>query len=312
MADSRESGPTGASKSAPFGTIPPPAASRLEADVAAITDIGRVRETNEDAYLVGRIGRYFERLSSNLPDVLVPARSEECGTLMMVADGMGGMAGGEVASHTAIARMVQMVFASPKWALKLDDPSTREAEIQQMWARGRAYLAAAHAAVRGRAAADPNLAGMGTTLTSAYSVGTDLFVLHVGDSRAYLFHDGRVQKITRDHTMAQSFLDMGIIREEDSEAQRLRRVLTQAVGGPGEEVDADLHALKIGHGDRLVLCTDGLTNLLDEEEMAETLGAGGSSQDACRALVDLALDYGGLDNITAIVASFSGAPSAAL
>lgn len=274
-------------------------------DVGALSDIGKHRETNEDAYAVCRLGRTVDRVLSNLPESMLPPRSEEAGYVLLVADGMGGMAAGEVASHTALAKTIQLILNAPKWALKLDDPATRETEIEAMWQRARDYLAHVHAEIRGQAERDPNLKGMGTTFTGAYSVGSDLFVLHLGDSRAYFFHDGRVKKITRDHTVAQSYLDMGILRESDEETHRLRHVLTRAIGAPDESIDADMHALTVSRGDRILLCTDGLSNLVDEEEMAEVLATGASSQDACRMLVDLALDYGGLDNITAVVASYS-------
>jgi protein phosphatase len=274
-------------------------------DVGAVSHIGKVRDANEDAYVVCRAGRFLERLLSNLPESVLAQRFEEPGYILLVADGMGGMAAGDVASHTALTTIIQLVLNAPKWALKLDDPATREAEIREMWERARGYLAGVHAAIRRRAASDPSLAGMGTTLTGAYSVGADLFVLHVGDSRAYLFRGGRVQRITRDHNLAQSYVDLGILRAGDVEAHRLRHILTRAVGGPDEEVHGDLHALRLAHGDRLLLCTDGLTNLVDEEEMAEVLGTSGSSQEACQKLVDLALDYGGTDNVTAIVASYA-------
>lgn len=281
--------------------------SRIRIDTAARTHIGKVRETNEDGYVVCRAGRYLERVTSSLPESVLAPRSEDTGAIMMVADGMGGMAAGEVASHTALATMIKLILNAPRWALAFDDPATRVAEIEEVWQRAREFLAKVHDAVRQQAAADPSLAGMGTTLTAAYSVGTDLFVVHVGDSCAYLCRNGRVEKITRDHTLAQSYVDLGILEEGDEKARRLRHVLTQAVGGPDEQVHADLHGLAVAPGDRLLLCTDGLTNHIEIDEIAEVLCSSRSSQEACDRLVDLALDYGGLDNVTAIVASYETA-----
>ena len=224
---------------------------------------------------------------------------------MIVADGMGGMAAGEVASQTALSTLVRLILAAPKWSLKLAGIENRETEIEELWGRAREFVSAVHAAVRRQADADPSLSGMGTTLTAAYSLGADVFVTHVGDSCAYLCRDGRVEKITRDHTMAQSFVEMGLLKESEAQTHRMRHVLTRAVGGPEEQLDADLHALELAAGDRLLLCSDGLTNHVDPEEMAEVLSAAGSSQQACDRLLELALDYGGSDNITAIVASYS-------
>ena len=278
---------------------------RLRIDVAAVTHVGKVRERNEDGYLVCRIGRYLERLSSNLPETEIPPRTEESGLIMMVADGMGGMAAGEVASQTAISTVMRLIQRSPKWALNLSETGSREAEIHEMWERGKRYLEATHEVVRRQAAADPSLRGMGTTLTSAYSVGSDLFVIHVGDSRAYLIREGRVEKITRDHTMAQSLVDMGLMSEGEASTHHMSHVLTRAVGGPGDELQGDMHAIEVAAGDRLLLCSDGLTKHVDSEEIAEVLSGAESSQRACDRLLELALDYGASDNVTAIVAGYS-------
>ncbi len=286
----------------------PIASSRVRVEIAALTDIGKVRETNEDSHLVGRIGRYFEPMITNVPETLVP-RVEDSGYLMMVADGMGGHAAGEVASHTAIAATVAKLIDSPKWILKLDDPATRDGEIRELWEHARAYFARMHAAVVERAAADRALRGMGTTLTTAYSVGADLFVIHVGDSRAYLFHDDRVEKMTRDHTMAQRYVDLGIMAPGDAETSRFQHVLTQAIGGNDEEPEADMHRFELAHGDRVLLCTDGLSNLVGEDDMAGVLRSSRSVEEGCRALVDLALERGAPDNVTVVLASYAFGPA---
>jgi serine/threonine protein phosphatase PrpC len=279
--------------------------TRMRLDISALSDVGKVREKNEDAYAVVRLERSMERLHSNLSEAQLASRSDETGHVLLIADGMGGMAAGEVASHGAVITALRLIAEAPRWALRLDDPETREAEIRQMWDRGRMYLTGVHASIRGRAAADPRLSGMGTTLTSVFTVGSDLFVMHVGDSRAYLFSDGVLQKLTRDHTVAQSYVDLGVMKESDPAARRLRHVLTQAVGGPDDDLQADMHALQAQDGDRLLLCTDGLTNVVDEDEITEVLGNSATSRDACRALIDLALEYGAPDNVTAVVAGYS-------
>jgi len=280
------------------------APSRVRVEIAALTDIGRVREINEDAYLVSRIGRYLERLSSNLPETLVP-HVEESGYIMIVADGMGGVEGGEVASRMALTALIKEMLRSSKWALNLDNPSTRDTEIRELTERAKRYLAAMHDAVRDRAARDPQLAGMGTTYTGAYSLGSDLFALHVGDSKAYLFRNGALLKITHDHTVAQRYADMGMISPEEVATHRMHHVLTRAVGGPDEELEGDLHHLEIRHGDRLLLCSDGLTDMAREEEIAAVLDAQPTSGGASQALVDLALERGGRDNVTVILSNYT-------
>jgi len=279
--------------------------SRVRTDVAALSHQGKVRETNQDAYFVFRIGRYLERVASNLSEAELPSRFDQAGHLMVVADGLGGHEAGDVASRSALITALQLVLRAPKWALKFDDPATRETEIRELFARSKTYLAGVHEALRRQAAGDSQLAGMGTTFTGAYCVGSDVFVLHVGDSKAYLVHEGAMRKITRDHTVAQQYADLGAISQEEVATHRLHHVLTRAVGGPDDELEADLYHLGLANRDRLVLCSDGLTDMANEDEIAAVLAARPSSEDACRALVDLALERGGRDNVTVIVAGFS-------
>lgn len=277
---------------------------RVQPQIAALTHRGHVRETNEDAYVVFKTGRYLQRLTSSIPEADLPSRFEEGGYLMIVADGLGGHEAGDVASRSALLTTLELIVRSPKWALKLDDPATREAELRELRARSKIYLAAVHAALRQQAAGDSRLAGMGTTLTGAYSVGVDLFVLHVGDSKAYLVHEGAMRKITHDHTVAQEYADLGVISQQEVATHRMQHVLTRAIGGPSEKLEGDLHHVQIGHGDRLLLCSDGLTDMASEEEIAGILGAHPESEAACQALVDLALERGGRDNVTVIVAGY--------
>lgn len=280
-----------------------PHAVRVE--IAALSDRGRVRERNEDAYVVFRMGRYLERMSSNVPESELPSRYETAGHLMIVADGLGGHEGGDVASRTALVTAMELILRSPRWALRLDDPATREAEIRQMFERSKGYFAAVHAMIRDRASRDPRLAGMGTTLTGAYTVGDDLFLQHVGDSKAFLFREGRMRKITHDHTVAQEYADLGVIPQEAVARHQMHHVLTRAVGGPEAELHADMHHVGVLDGDRLLLCSDGLTDMAEEDEIAQVLAAHPTSEEACHALVDLALECGGRDNVTVIVAGYA-------
>lgn len=283
--------------------VVPPA--RVVADVSALSHEGHVREQNEDSYAVFRMGRFLERVSSNVSEEALPSHREDSGWLMAVADGLGGHSAGEVASRTALASMLQLITRSPRWALRLDDPSTREADIQGLLERTTRYLHGVHDALRARAAADEQLEGMGTTLTVAYSVGNDLFVVHVGDSRAYLLRDGRLRRITRDHTLAQSYADQGLIPQAEVESHELGHVLTRAMGAGDAHPEGEIHHLDVQHGDRLLLCSDGLTRCVPESEIASLLSSLANSDEACRALVERALALGGSDNITAIVARYT-------
>jgi PPM family protein phosphatase len=283
-------------------TVVPVAPAGVHIDVAALSHTGLVREQNEDAYLVFRVGRYLERIASNVPEAELPSHDEESGLLMIVADGMGGHQAGEVASHGALVSMLQLIAASPRWALKLSDPATREREIAELRQRMREYIAGVHDAIRQRARQDATLSGMGTTFTAAYAVGGDVFVLHVGDSKAYLMRGGTIEKITRDHTLAQEYADLGMIAQDDVPTHRMHHVLTRAIGGPDDELEGDIYHVEATSGDQVVLCSDGLTDMSGEDEIARVLAAHGRSEDACRALVELSLARGGRDNVTVIVA----------
>lgn len=278
---------------------------RLAVDVAALTDRGHVRDTNEDSYIVFRIGRYIERVASNIPEADLPSVRERAGHLMIVADGMGGHEAGDVASRTALITLLQLMLRSPRWAVRLDDASTREAEIRQLIERGRTYLTAIHQTLRLHASTDPALAGMGTTMTGAYVIDKDLFVMNVGDSKAYLLHGGTLKKITRDHTVAQDYVDLGVISPEEVSTHRMQHVLTRAVGGPDEDVEGDFYHLTVTPGDRLLICSDGLTDMASEQEIAAILAEHPTSENACRGLIEFALSRGGKDNVTAVVAGFT-------
>lgn len=280
------------------------APARVTADVAAFSHAGNVREQNEDSYAVFRMGRFLERVSSNVPEDALGSHHEDSGWLMAVADGLGGHSAGEVASRTALVAMLQLILRSPRWALRLDDPATREADIQALFRRVRGYLAGVHEALRARAASDETLEGMGTTLTTAYSVGNDLFVVHIGDSRAYLLRGGRLHRITRDHTLAQSYADQGLIPQAEVESHELGHVLTRAMGAGEGQPEYEVHHLDLQHDDRVLLCSDGLTRCVPEPEIATLLSAFSDSDGASRALVDRALARGGSDNITAVVARY--------
>ena len=280
------------------------ATSRVHADIAALTHPG-ARPNNEDAYVVYRLGRFMERVASNLPEGDLPRRYDDSGHLLIVGDGVGGAESGEVASRTALLSLVNAIARSPKWALKLDDPATRETEIRELVERSRAYLQHMHAVIRERQAADPSCEGMGTTFTSAYAVGGDLFIMHVGDSRAYVLRRGRLVRITHDHTVAQEYADLGMLGQAEVATHPMSHVLTRALGAPADTIESDTHHRDIEDGDRLLLCSDGLSAVASEDDIASTLAAAPTSAAACKALVELALARGGPDNITVIVAEYT-------
>ena len=145
---------------------------------------------------------------------------------------------------------------------------------------------------------------MGTTLTAAYSVGVDLFVIHLGDSRAYLYRKGELQRLTKDHTYAQAMADAGYIAPEEVRRHARRNTLTNYLGGRHGKFKADLRWLRLADGDRLLLCTDGLSDMVDDGSIARILREHDRPQDAAQALLDEALERGGKDNVTVVVARY--------
>lgn len=264
-----------------------------------LTDRGKVRENNEDNYLVARLVKSMRVCRSSVPGQRANQISEEIAHLLIVADGLGGAAGGETASAVSIQTVEDFVLNAFKWFLHFE-PGERSTLLDEL----RQALERADREVYRRARADRSLAGMGTTLTMAYILCGDLYVAHAGDSRAYLLRDGELSRITRDHTYAQMMLDAGMISPEGARSSGLRNVVTNVVGGPGEGVYVEIHKTSLAHGDVLLLCTDGLTEPVDEPTIAGTLARIDAPGDACRELLRLALDGGGRDNITMIVARY--------
>ena len=276
-----------------------PSSSLVRVDVAAQSDKGKKRDSNQDHFLVARAGRHLDTLLSNLPEGELPARFEETGYIAIVADGMGGAAGGEVASRLAITTLINIVLHVPDWIMRLD-----EEHSQKVMRRAASYYRKVNERLVNEARLKPELRGMGTTMTGAYSLGDDLFVIHVGDSRAYLYRDGILRRLTKDHTHAQMLADAGIIRPEAVGTHRLRHVLTNALGGDESDGNAEIHRMRLFDGDRILLCSDGLHDMVEDEEIVEILKREPASNPACEALVKSALDNGGKDNVTVVVAGY--------
>ena len=146
---------------------------------------------------------------------------------------------------------------------------------------------------------------MGTTLTAARNMGRQLQIVHVGDSRVYLLHEACLHRLTRDHTYVQMLVDSGQLSKEEAAHFGARHVLVNALGGFDEDVEVDVDQLKLTTGDRLLLCSDGLTDLVDDDAIRQVLIDYRESAEACRRLVDLALAAGGKDNVTVVVASYT-------
>jgi PPM family protein phosphatase len=278
---------------------PAGASALVQVDLAALSHPGLVRPNNEDHFIVARFDRSMRTLLSNLPEGEVPLRYEETVYGLLVADGVGGAVAGEVASRTAIHALVDLVIETPDWIMRLDEPLAHEVleRLERRFQKVREVLVE-------RARADPALRGMATTMTVACSLGPDLLTAHVGDSRAYLFRGGRLAQLTRDQTMAQSLADAGAISPEEAATHPGRHVLTSAIATRGAFVQVELKKSRIQDHDQLLLCSDGLTEMVPEEAIAGVLRAPTPAADACRKLVDLALEAGGRDNVTVVLGRY--------
>jgi protein phosphatase len=275
-----------------------PPSTRAEVEFGSCTDPGLRRSTSDDHFLILRLGRSHETLVSSLPPGAVPDHWIEHGYGMVVADGMGPD-GPELASRLAIATLAQLVLRFGKWNLRVNERTAWE--IVQ---RAERFYRRVDETVTNAAQQHPSLAGMSTTLTAVYIAGDEMFVAHVGHSRAYLYRNGLLTRLTRDQTMAQRLAETGRMSPTELAATDLRHVLTDAVGGHAGEPDIEIQNYLLMDGDVVLLCTNGLTDVVDDDRIADALraGSGESLDSSCRKLVNVALERGGPDNITAVLA----------
>jgi len=226
--------------------------------------------------------------------------ADDRGHVFIVADGMGGVAGGEQASTIAVSAVEGFLLNALRWLLGLD--ASAEANVLRDF---KSALRSADACVYAAASSSSELSGMGTTLTMAYSRGADLFVAHAGDSRGYLLRGGALHRLTRDDTVVQQLVDTGVLAPDEAAEHELRHVVTNVVGGPTPGVAVSVHRMRLEPGDVLLLCTDGLTGMLSDERIVTILQASREPREACEQLVALANELGGTDNVTVIVARYT-------
>ncbi len=277
----------------------PPSAT-VEVEFGAVTHPGQRRKTSDDHFLIVELGRHQKTIATSLPQGAVPERFDEQAYGMVVADGMG-QDGPELASRLALATLMQLVLHFGKWNVRVNEKTAWE--IVQ---RAERFYLKVDETVSEASHQHPTLAGMSTTLTAAFSAGDELFVVHVGHSRAYLYRGGLLTRLTRDQTLAQRRADTGRMAPIELAARDLRHMLTDAIGGRAGEPDVEIQNYLLLNGDVVLLCTNGLTDVVEDDTIASVLrgGTGRPPTEQCQALVDLALERGGPDNITAVVARY--------
>src|SRR6202166_2897956 len=248
----------------------------LHIEAGARTDLGRVRKNNEDCYAI----------DSSLQ-------------LYVLSDGMGGEAHGEVPSKLAVqtvlthCRQAENSRATPIFG-------ESSPEVSERTNRLASAIHLANRRVFETAASNEEQKGMGATIVAAWVDGQRLSIAHVGDSRAYLLRGGAMEQLTADHSLVAEKVRVGILTPQEADASEMQSVLTRAVGTNNSvEVDTDEQVLLAG--DFLLLCSDGLTRMLTDPEIASTLLTSASAQESADRLVDLANENGGVDNVTVIV-----------
>lgn len=268
-------------------------------DCFGLTDRGRVRKSNEDEFLIADLNKSMLVHQTSL-DQADHSRlfGSSLGNLLVVADGMGGHAGGQRAASIAVASVTQYILNAMPWFLRLLDNSQGDDWLEEL----KVAVERCQKVIEDEAAHDAELEGMGTTLTMAYIVGRRLYVVHAGDSRCYLVREGRLEQVTKDHTMAQQLVDSGALTPDEAQGSRYSHVLWNCVGGGTPDLKPEVYKSILSPGDTVLLCTDGLSKVLRDHDLSAILARSPSAEAAARGLIDEANERGGPDNVTVIVA----------
>jgi protein phosphatase len=270
-----------------------------------LSDRGQARPSNEDRFVVVELARAMCVHQTNLPQA-TPRFGSHPGHAFLVADGMGGHEAGEVASAVAVEAVEEFLLNTLQ---RFTDLQAGEAQSALEELKG----AVLHAEARlvGEAAKRPEWRGMGTTLTLALAVNWMLLIAHAGDSRCYVLSDGRLYQVTRDHTLIGELVRQGVLPPGGAARHPCRHVVINILGGGGPGVRVELHRLDLHPDDVVLLCSDGLTEMVPDDRIAVILREEPDPRRACERLVADANRHGGKDNITVIVAHVGGPASQA-
>lgn len=272
-----------------------------EIDAYGLTHPGLVRPINEDQFLLASIQKRVHVISTSLPPVAIQTSEDRLAFIAMVADGVGGLERGEEASATAVEAAMTYVAESMECYYKAESGTDRfEAELVAAALR-------AHEAVRAKSGVDSGGRPMATTLTLYMGVWPVYYLLQVGDSRYYMYREGKLTQVSRDQTVAQDLVDQGVLTAEAAGKTRLAHVLSSALGG--DEAAPVVTRLDSEWGIAHLLCSDGLTKHVSDARIAEVLGSMTGAKQAAEQLLQDALDGGGTDNITIIVGKTTSSPA---
>jgi protein phosphatase len=261
-----------------------------------LSDPGLVRPSNEDRFVVVELARTMYVRHTNLPQA-TPQYSSHRGHVLLVADGVGGSEAGEVASALTVETIEEFLLNTLRRFTNL-----QASEEQNALKELQGALLQADARIFAETAKHPEWHGMGTTLTLALAVNWTLFVAHAGDSRCYLFSRGELHQLTQDHTFTAELIRLGALPAQGQAQHPYRHVVTNILGGRERGVHVDLHRLDLHPCDVVLLCTDGLTEMVADERIAATLREEHDPEQACRRLVEEAKSQGGKDNVTVVLA----------
>lgn len=263
-----------------------------EIDVFGVTHHGKVREENQDHFLIGSLRKSMRIRQSSFGEDFLAGQSERLASLAMVADGVGGSTGGEEASRLTLQGVAEYVIGSTHCYYTADpnDDKAFTATLQEM---------ALHCHERLVAEEPQGKIGRATTLTLLLGVWPRAYVLQVGDSRYYLFRHGVLTQVSRDQTLAQDLVDAGVFTRDDGAFARLSNVLSSAIGGT--QTSPVVTAVQNDWGYVHLLCTDGLTKHVSDDRIADRLRDMTSARQCCEQLLEDALEGGGSDNVTIVI-----------
>jgi protein phosphatase len=278
-----------------------PLSASMSVEIAAASHPGNLKRHNDDNFLVLHLGRDQRVVTTSLPEAELPADFAEHAYVMIVADGLGGPGAAALASRLALSTIAQLALHFGQWNLRVD-----EAVVEDVKKRMEFFYTRVSDTLIDRSLTDRGLSTMGTAMTAANSEGSDLFVAHIGHTRAYICREGHLIGVTKDDTFdaeGQPGLAQGF--ERDTATSDLGHILTNAIGGSFTDPAVDIQHCRLVHGDILLLCTNGLTDVVEEYRIGDTLNFRRNLDEQCRSLIDCALEAGGPDNVTVVLAQYA-------